>query len=98
MAEKVCNLIKSGGENKYPDYSNPTTVVDSSSGAKMNWVATADGYLWVITNTASLTVATMFEDGVTMGNVANTVFCPVRKGHTYTTNVNIRQARFIPLK
>lgn len=98
MAEKVCDLIKSGGGTKYPDYSNPTFVVDNPSGAKMNWVATADGYLWILTSSTAFLASSVLEDGVLMGNVANTVFCPVRKGHTYTTNVNIRQARFIPLK
>lgn len=97
MAEKVCNLIKSGssGGLGFPDYSKAISVVDSVN-TLLNYTPTENGFLWMVTNTSQILASSLLEDGVPCGVIMNSVLAPVRAGHTYTTNVGIRQARFMP--
>lgn len=94
MAEKICNLIKGGGLG-FPDYSKAQSVVDAAN-TLLDYTPTENGFLWIVTNTSQILASSLLEDGVTCGVVMNSVLAPVRAGHKYTTNVGVRQVRFMP--
>lgn len=97
MAEKVCNLIKSGsGGLGFPDYSKAISVIDVAGGALLDYTPTENGFVWIATNTSQILASSLLEDGVPCGVIMNSVLAPVRAGHNYTTNVGVRQVRFMP--
>lgn len=98
MAEKVCELVKSGGGMMLPDYQNGTDVVNTATKAVMNYTPTENGYLCCISDANSFSKVDVYEDNVMIITIANTGTLIVRKGHTYKSSAAIRLAKFYPFK
>ena len=88
LSEEINNTLH------FPNYENEVTISEESV---INYTATSNGYVHVLSDSGVFKNVPIFVNGNQIGFACNSLLIPVNNGDIVTTNILVRFAYFIPM-